>query len=86
MMSDMRGRLSSSANSCIEDPRTVIASGPIECTAEAGIVRRVPPVPTIVSPCSNDKTSQALAVTLHDDFLDFPEPLRGFHVDDSAPD
>jgi hypothetical protein len=34
----------------------------------------------------NDKTSYALAVTLDDDFLDFPEPLRGFHVDDSTSD
>jgi hypothetical protein len=34
----------------------------------------------------DDKTSHALAITLHDDFLDFPQPLRCFHVDDSAPD
>jgi hypothetical protein len=34
----------------------------------------------------NDKTSHALAITLHDDFLDFSEPLRGFHVDDSTSD
>ena len=34
----------------------------------------------------DDKTSHAFAVTLHDDFLDFPEPLRGFHVDDSTSD
>jgi hypothetical protein len=32
----------------------------------------------------DDKTSHALAVTLHDDFLDFPEPLRGFHIDNST--
>jgi hypothetical protein len=34
----------------------------------------------------NDKTSYAFTVTLHDDFLDFPEPLRGFHIDDSTSD
>jgi hypothetical protein len=34
----------------------------------------------------DDKTSHALAVTLHDDFLDFAEPLRGFHIDDSTSD
>ena len=34
----------------------------------------------------DDKTSYALAVTLNDDFLDFPEPLRGFHVDNSTSD
>jgi hypothetical protein len=34
----------------------------------------------------NDKSSDALAVTLHNDFLDSAEALRGFHVDDSAPD
>src|SRR5262249_32116342 len=34
----------------------------------------------------DDKTSQAFAVTLNDDFLDFPEPLRGFHVYNSTSD
>ncbi len=34
----------------------------------------------------DDKTSYALAVTLHDDLLDFAEPLCGFHVDDSTSD
>src|SRR5262245_64268024 len=34
----------------------------------------------------NHKASEALAVTLHDNFPDFSEPLRRFHVDDSAPD
>jgi hypothetical protein len=34
----------------------------------------------------NDKTSHALAITLHDDFLDFPEPLSRFHVNDSTSD
>ncbi len=34
----------------------------------------------------DDKTSHALAVTLHDDFLNFPEPLRGFYVNDSTSD
>src|SRR5215472_14895471 len=33
---------------------------------------------------SDDKTSNALAVTLHDDLLDLTEPLRRFHVDDRA--
>lgn len=43
-------------NPCfIADPRTVIASGPIEYTPEAGIICRVPPVPTIVSPCTTTK-------------------------------
>jgi hypothetical protein len=34
----------------------------------------------------DDETSHALAVTLYDDFLNFPEPLRGFDVDDSTSD
>jgi hypothetical protein len=34
----------------------------------------------------DDKSSDALAVTLHNDFLDSAEALRGFHVDDSARD
>jgi hypothetical protein len=34
----------------------------------------------------DDKTSHALAVTLDDDFLDFSEPLRRFHVNDSTSD
>jgi hypothetical protein len=32
------------------------------------------------------KARDALAVTLHNDFLNFAESFRGFHVDDSAPD
>src|SRR5205823_2437829 len=34
----------------------------------------------------DDKSSDALAVTLDNDFLDSAEALRGFHVDDNAPD
>jgi hypothetical protein len=32
----------------------------------------------------DDKTSHAFTVTLHDDLLDFAQPLRRFHVDDST--
>ena len=34
----------------------------------------------------DNKASDTLAVTLHDDFLDFSEPLRRFHVDDRTSD
>src|SRR6266699_252095 len=34
----------------------------------------------------DDKSSDALAVTLDNDFLDSAEALRCFHVDDNAPD
>src|SRR6266446_9292981 len=33
----------------------------------------------------NDKAGDALAVALYNDLLDFPEALRRFHVDNSAP-